>query len=138
MPWKTEKVIANELELIADFPQLARALESVAILCKQELLLVVVGGLFVVETLSVILQVGYFKVGGMVQGFGWEQYPYPVALKQLVAGNSTDMSMKPNAASPWARNCCGRTSRSSTRWARAAPGNRASSTCDGDGAARRR
>lgn len=44
-------------------------------------------------------QVGYFKVGGMVQGFGWEQYPYPVALKRLVAGNSTDMSMKPNAAS---------------------------------------
>jgi beta-lactamase class C len=43
-------------------------------------------------------QVGYFKVGGMVQGFGWEQYPYPVALKRLVAGNSTDMSMKPNAA----------------------------------------
>jgi beta-lactamase class C len=43
-------------------------------------------------------QVGYFKVGGMVQGFGWEQYPYPVALARLVAGNSTDMSMKPNAA----------------------------------------
>jgi beta-lactamase class C len=44
-------------------------------------------------------QVGYFKVGGTVQGFGWEQYPYPVALKRLVAGNSTEMSMKPNAAS---------------------------------------
>lgn len=43
-------------------------------------------------------QVGYFKVGGMVQGFGWEQYPWPVALRQLVSGNSTDMSMKPNAA----------------------------------------
>jgi UDP-N-acetylmuramyl pentapeptide phosphotransferase/UDP-N-acetylglucosamine-1-phosphate transferase len=33
----------------------------IAILCKQELLLVVVGGLFVVETLSVILQVGYLQ-----------------------------------------------------------------------------
>jgi beta-lactamase class C len=43
-------------------------------------------------------QVGYFKVGAMVQGFGWEQYSYPVELKRLVAGNSTDMSMKPNAA----------------------------------------
>jgi len=43
-------------------------------------------------------QIGYFKVGGMVQGFGWEQYPWPVALKRLVAGNSTDMSMKANAA----------------------------------------
>jgi len=32
--------------------------------------------------------VGYFKVGGMVQGLGWEQYPYPVTLKNLLAGNS--------------------------------------------------
>lgn len=43
-------------------------------------------------------QIGYYRVGGLVQGFGWEQYPYPVALKVLVAGNSTDMSMKPNPA----------------------------------------
>jgi beta-lactamase class C len=43
-------------------------------------------------------QVGYFKVGGMVQGFGWEQYPWPVALKQLLAGNSDGMIFKPNAA----------------------------------------
>jgi beta-lactamase class C len=43
-------------------------------------------------------QVGYFKVGGMVQGFGWEQYPWPVTLKQLLAGNSNDMIFKPNAA----------------------------------------
>lgn len=43
-------------------------------------------------------QVGYFRIGGMVQGFGWEQYPFPVALRQLVAGNSADISMKPNAA----------------------------------------
>jgi beta-lactamase class C len=42
-------------------------------------------------------QVGYFRVGGPVQGFGWEQYAYPVSPKVLVAGNSTDMSMKPNA-----------------------------------------
>jgi phospho-N-acetylmuramoyl-pentapeptide-transferase len=40
------------------------ALGFVAVLCKQELLLAVVGGLFVVETLSVILQVGYFKMTG--------------------------------------------------------------------------
>ncbi len=43
-------------------------------------------------------QVGYFRIGGMVQGFGWEQYPYPVPLKQLLAGNSDDMIFKPNAA----------------------------------------
>ena len=35
-----------------------------SVLCKQELILLVVGGLFAVETLSVILQVGYFKVTG--------------------------------------------------------------------------
>ena len=35
-----------------------------AVLCKQELLLLIVGGLFVLETLSVILQVGYFKWSG--------------------------------------------------------------------------
>ncbi len=35
-----------------------------ALLCKQELILAVVGGLFVVETLSVILQVSYFRWTG--------------------------------------------------------------------------
>jgi phospho-N-acetylmuramoyl-pentapeptide-transferase len=40
---------------------LGGALGTVAILIKKELLLVVVGGMFVVEALSVILQVGYFK-----------------------------------------------------------------------------
>ncbi len=35
-----------------------------AVLCKQELLLVLIGAVFVVETLSVILQVGYFKFSG--------------------------------------------------------------------------
>jgi len=33
----------------------------VAVATKHELLLVIVGGLFVVETLSVIFQVGFFK-----------------------------------------------------------------------------
>ena len=44
--------------------------------------------------------VGYFKVGEMVQGLGWEQYPYPVALDRLLAGNSSTMAMEPNAAAP--------------------------------------
>jgi phospho-N-acetylmuramoyl-pentapeptide-transferase len=43
---------------------LGGALGFLAVLCKQELLLLIVGGLFVVETLSVILQVGYFKFTG--------------------------------------------------------------------------
>lgn len=43
---------------------LGGALGFLAVLCKQELLLLIAGGLFVVETLSVILQVGYFKFTG--------------------------------------------------------------------------
>lgn len=43
---------------------LGGTLGFLAVLCKQELILLVVGGLFVVETLSVVLQVGYFKFSG--------------------------------------------------------------------------
>jgi UDP-N-acetylmuramyl pentapeptide phosphotransferase/UDP-N-acetylglucosamine-1-phosphate transferase len=43
---------------------LGGALGTMAILTKQELLLVVVGGLFVVEALSVIIQVASFKLRG--------------------------------------------------------------------------
>lgn len=43
---------------------LGGTLGFLAVLCKQELILLVVGGLFVVETLSVILQVGYFRITG--------------------------------------------------------------------------
>lgn len=39
-------------------------LGAVAICCKQELLLVIVGGVFVIEALSVILQVASFKLTG--------------------------------------------------------------------------
>lgn len=40
---------------------------------------------------------GHFRVGDMVQGLGWEQYSFPVALDRLLAGNSTTMSMQANA-----------------------------------------
>ncbi len=43
---------------------LGAALGTVAVLIKQEVLLVLVGGLFVVEAVSVILQVGSFKLTG--------------------------------------------------------------------------
>lgn len=43
---------------------LGGVLGFLSVLCKQELMLLVVGGLFVVETLSVVLQVGYFKFSG--------------------------------------------------------------------------
>ena len=41
-------------------------------------------------------QVGYVQVGGMVQGIGWEQYPYPVSLERLLAGNSPAVVMEPH------------------------------------------
>jgi phospho-N-acetylmuramoyl-pentapeptide-transferase len=41
---------------------LGGALGAVAIIIKQEILLAIVGGVFVMEALSVILQVGYFKM----------------------------------------------------------------------------
>jgi beta-lactamase class C len=42
--------------------------------------------------------VGYFKSGELVQGLGWEQYPYPVTLERLLAGNANTMTMDTHAA----------------------------------------
>lgn len=57
------------------------------------------------DTLSPLVQravetthIGYFQVGEMVQGLGWEQYPYPVSLDRLLAGNTATMAMEPNPA----------------------------------------
>jgi phospho-N-acetylmuramoyl-pentapeptide-transferase len=41
---------------------LGGALGAVAIIIKQEFLLAIVGGIFVLEAISVIMQVGYFKM----------------------------------------------------------------------------
>ena len=40
--------------------------------------------------------VGHFEVGAMVQGLGWEQYPYPTTLERLLAGNSQTIIMEAN------------------------------------------
>lgn len=53
------------------------------------------------ETLNQALAVtrtGYFAVGNMTQGLGWESYTYPVALEQLLEGNSLAMILEPNPA----------------------------------------
>jgi beta-lactamase class C len=42
--------------------------------------------------------VGYFEVGPMVQGLGWEQYPWPLSLKTLQSGNSRTMIREANPA----------------------------------------
>nr|WP_304487010.1 class C beta-lactamase PDC-557 [Pseudomonas aeruginosa]WKB14829.1 class C beta-lactamase PDC-557 [Pseudomonas aeruginosa] len=38
---------------------------------------------------------GYYKVGDMTQGLGWEAYDWPISLKRLQAGNSTPMALQP-------------------------------------------
>lgn len=37
---------------------------------------------------------GYYSVGDMTQGLGWEMYRYPATLDRLLAGNSTAMAMQ--------------------------------------------
>ncbi len=39
---------------------------------------------------------GYYKVGDMTQGLGWEFYPYPIELDRLLAGNSPQMALEAN------------------------------------------
>ncbi|WP_375058188.1 class C beta-lactamase [Zobellella sp. DQSA1] len=41
---------------------------------------------------------GYFRVGDMTQGLGWESYDYPVTLERLLAGNSAPMTLEANEA----------------------------------------
>lgn len=55
------------------------------------------------ETLSKALQqaiatthTGYYTVGDMTQGLGWERYPYPITVQTLIDGNSTPMAMEPH------------------------------------------
>jgi beta-lactamase class C len=47
-----------------------------------------------------ITQVGRFSVGGMVQGFGWEQFPYPLSLELLLRGNAPEVIFDPNPVQP--------------------------------------
>ncbi|HCE0305875.1 TPA: PDC family class C beta-lactamase [Pseudomonas aeruginosa] len=39
---------------------------------------------------------GYYKVGDMTQGLGWEAYDWPISLKRMQAGNSTPMALQPH------------------------------------------
>lgn len=41
-------------------------------------------------------QSGYYQVGDMTQGLGWERYAYPVPLARLMAGNSSQMALEPH------------------------------------------
>ena len=46
------------------------ALGSMAVILKQEILLVLIGGIFVAEVLSVVIQVGYYKLSKRITGEG--------------------------------------------------------------------
>ncbi|RYY67867.1 MAG: beta-lactamase, partial [Comamonadaceae bacterium] len=41
---------------------------------------------------------GHYRAGELVQGLGWEQYPWPVALDRLQAGNAATMALDPHPA----------------------------------------
>ncbi len=43
-------------------------------------------------------QVGYYRSGPLVQGLGWEQYPYPTSREWLLGGNAAEMLLAPQAA----------------------------------------
>lgn len=45
-----------------------------------------------------ITHVGYYRVGEMTQGLGWERYPYPINLERLQAGNSPAMVLQAQPA----------------------------------------
>ncbi|MDF2999819.1 MAG: Beta-lactamase [Xanthobacteraceae bacterium] len=41
-----------------------------------------------------LTRIGYFETASYVQDMVWEQYPWPVGLDRLIAGNSMDMALK--------------------------------------------
>lgn len=45
---------------------------------------------------------GYYRVGDMTQGLGWERYAYPISLQRLQAGNSSQMALQPHAVERFA------------------------------------
>ncbi|MBX9764354.1 MAG: serine hydrolase, partial [Pseudomonadaceae bacterium] len=45
-----------------------------------------------------ITHTGYYRVGEMTQGLGWERYPYPISLERLQAGNSPTMALESQPA----------------------------------------
>jgi beta-lactamase class C len=46
---------------------------------------------------------GYYQVGDMTQGLGWERYAYPISLQRLQDGNSTQMALQPHAVERFAK-----------------------------------
>ncbi|WP_434563439.1 class C beta-lactamase [Pseudomonas sp. R1-6] len=43
---------------------------------------------------------GFYRVGGMTQGLGWEFYPAPFTVDDLLAGNTPQMALTPQKVEP--------------------------------------
>jgi beta-lactamase class C len=43
-------------------------------------------------------QSGYYKIGDMYQGLGWEMYPWPINAQQVIAASSNDIALKASPA----------------------------------------
>ena len=73
---------------------------------SQDLLRFVEAQLSTIETNSSVGQAitatrtGYYRVGAMTQALVWEQYDYPVALDDLLAGNSSKMVLESQPVEP--------------------------------------
>lgn len=43
-------------------------------------------------------QSGYYKIGDMYQGLGWEMYPWPINPQQVIAGSGNEVALKASDA----------------------------------------
>ncbi|MFM4650733.1 class C beta-lactamase [Aeromonas bivalvium] len=50
-----------------------------------------------------LTRTGFYSVGEMTQGLGWEMYDYLLSLAELQAGNSADMAFKAHGVTPIAK-----------------------------------
>lgn len=55
----------------------------------------------VVQQAMAMTRTGFYSVGEMTQGLGWESYAYPVTEQALLAGNSPAVSFKANPVKPF-------------------------------------
>jgi Beta-lactamase class C and other penicillin binding proteins len=43
-------------------------------------------------------QSGYYKIGDMYQGLGWEMYPWPINAQQVIKASGNDVALKASPA----------------------------------------
>jgi len=85
---------------------LGALLGAISVMTKQEIVLIIVGGFFVVEALSVILQVAYFRASGRAAGYSRWRHPPPLRVEGLAGIQVTVRSGSSplcSPSSPWVR-----------------------------------